>query len=82
VVLSPQANYTVGSIVTCYRNLMPTFVDRGVSRGQRGENPTAINLSSLDWNINNNNNHHHHLSGLVVRVIDYRPRALIRVSQK
>jgi hypothetical protein len=25
--------------------LVPTFVDRGVSRGQRGGSPTAVNLS-------------------------------------
>jgi hypothetical protein len=27
---------------------MPTFVDRGVSRGQRGGSPTVVNLSFLD----------------------------------
>jgi hypothetical protein len=27
---------------------MPTFVDRGVSRGQRGGSPAVINLSFLD----------------------------------
>jgi hypothetical protein len=27
---------------------MPTFADRGVSRGQHGGNPTAANLSFLD----------------------------------
>jgi hypothetical protein len=27
---------------------VPTFVDRGVSRGQRGGTPTAVNLSFLD----------------------------------
>jgi hypothetical protein len=26
-----------------------TFVDRGVSRGQRGGSPTVVNLSFLDW---------------------------------
>jgi hypothetical protein len=36
VALSPQANYTDGETATCRRNLVPTFVDRGVSRGQRG----------------------------------------------
>jgi hypothetical protein len=33
---------------TCWRNLMPTFVDRGVSRGQRGVSPTVVNLGFLD----------------------------------
>jgi hypothetical protein len=33
---------------TCRRNLVPTFVDRGVSRGQRGGSPTVVNLSFLD----------------------------------
>jgi hypothetical protein len=36
VALSPQANYTDWSTATCRRNLVPTFVDRGGSRGQRG----------------------------------------------
>jgi hypothetical protein len=34
------------SITTCWRNLMPTFADRGVSRGQRGGSPTVVNLFS------------------------------------
>jgi hypothetical protein len=38
VALSPRA--------TCRRNLMSTFVDRGVSRGQRGGSPTVVNLTS------------------------------------
>jgi hypothetical protein len=29
--------------------LVPTFVDRGVSRGQRGGSPTVVNLSFLHW---------------------------------
>jgi hypothetical protein len=29
---------------------VPTFVDRGVSRGQRGGSPTVVNLSFLDRN--------------------------------
>jgi hypothetical protein len=33
VALGPQANYTDCSTATCRRNLVPTFVDRGVSRG-------------------------------------------------
>jgi hypothetical protein len=48
VALSPQANYTEWSTVTFPRNLVPTFVDRGVSRGQRGGSPTVVNLSFLD----------------------------------
>jgi hypothetical protein len=36
VALSPKANYTDWSTATCRRNLVPTFVDREVSRGQRG----------------------------------------------
>jgi hypothetical protein len=46
--LSPQANYTDWSTATCRRNLVPTFVERGVSRGQRGGSPTVVNLSFLD----------------------------------
>jgi hypothetical protein len=50
VAFSPQANYTDWATATCPRNLVPTFVDRGVSRGQRGRSPTVINLSFLDRN--------------------------------
>jgi hypothetical protein len=48
VALSQRANYTDWSTTTCRRNLVPTFVDRGVSRGQRGGSPTVVNLSFLD----------------------------------
>jgi hypothetical protein len=48
VALSSQANYTDWAIATCRRNLVPTFVDRGVSRCQRGGSPTVVNLSFLD----------------------------------
>jgi hypothetical protein len=33
---------------TCRRNLVPTFVDTWVSRGERGGSPTAVNVSFLD----------------------------------
>jgi hypothetical protein len=36
VALSPRANYTDEATATYRRNLVPTFVDRGVSHGQRG----------------------------------------------
>jgi hypothetical protein len=42
--LSPQVNYTDRATATCRRNLVPTFVDREVSRGQCGGSPTAVNL--------------------------------------
>jgi hypothetical protein len=48
VAFSPQANYTDWATATGRRILVPTFVDRMVSRGQRGGTPTAVNLSSLD----------------------------------
>jgi hypothetical protein len=48
VAFSPQANYTDWATGTCWQNLVPTFVARGVSRGQRGRPPTVINLSFLD----------------------------------
>jgi hypothetical protein len=48
VAFSPQANYTNWATATGRRNLVPTFVDRGVSRGQRGGSPTVVNLSFLD----------------------------------
>jgi hypothetical protein len=47
---SPQANYTDWATATCWRNLVPTFADRGVSRGQRGGSPTVVNLGFLDRN--------------------------------
>jgi hypothetical protein len=49
VAFSPQANYTDWATATYWRNLVPTLVDRGVSRGQHGGSPTAVNLSFLDW---------------------------------
>jgi hypothetical protein len=48
VALSPRANYTDWATATCRRNLVSTFVDRGVSRGQRGGSPAVVNLSFLD----------------------------------
>jgi hypothetical protein len=48
VALSPQANYTDWATATYRRNLVPTFVDSGVSRGQRGRSPTVVNLRFLD----------------------------------
>jgi hypothetical protein len=48
VAFSPQANYTDWATATCRRNLVPTFMDRGVSHGQRGGSPTIVNLSFLD----------------------------------
>jgi hypothetical protein len=48
VALSPQANYTDWATSTCRWNLLPTLVDRGVSRGQCGGTPTVFNLSFLD----------------------------------
>jgi hypothetical protein len=48
VAFSPQANYTDWATATCWRNLVLTFADRGVSRGQRGVSPTVVNLSFLD----------------------------------
>jgi hypothetical protein len=45
---SPQANYTDWATANCWRNLVPTFVDRCVSHGQRGGTPEAVNLSFLD----------------------------------
>jgi hypothetical protein len=44
VAISLQANYTDWATATCQRNLVPTFVDRGVSRGQHGRFPTVVNL--------------------------------------
>jgi hypothetical protein len=45
--LSPQANYSHWATATCLRNLVPTFMDGGVLRGQRGGSPTVVNLCFL-----------------------------------
>jgi hypothetical protein len=47
VALSPRANYTDWATATCRQSLVPTFVDRGMSRGQRGGSLTVLNLSFL-----------------------------------
>jgi hypothetical protein len=49
VALSRQANYTDWATAICRRNLVPTFVDRGLPRGQLGGSPTVVNLNFLDW---------------------------------
>jgi hypothetical protein len=49
VALSLQVNYTDWATATCQRNLVPTSVDRGVSRGQRSGSPMVVYLSFLDW---------------------------------
>jgi hypothetical protein len=46
--LSPQVNYTDWATGTCRRNLMPTFADRGLSRGLCSGSPTVVNLSFVD----------------------------------
>jgi hypothetical protein len=48
VAFSPQANYTDWATATCWRNLVPTFADRRVSRGRCGGSLTVVNLSFLD----------------------------------
>jgi hypothetical protein len=50
VAFSAQANYTDWATATCWRNLVPTFADRGMSRDQRGGSRTVVNLSFLDRN--------------------------------
>jgi hypothetical protein len=48
VAFSPRENYTDWATATCRQNLVPTFLDRMVSRGQRGGSPTVVNPSFLD----------------------------------
>jgi hypothetical protein len=50
VAFSPQANYIDWATATGRRILVPTFADRGVSRGQRVGSRTVVNLSFLDRN--------------------------------
>jgi hypothetical protein len=42
--LSQQAKYTDWSTAIYQRDLVPTFADRRVSRGQRGGSPAVVNL--------------------------------------
>jgi hypothetical protein len=49
VAFSPQANSTDLGTATCWRNLVPNFADRWVSRGQHSGSPTVVNLSCLVW---------------------------------
>jgi hypothetical protein len=49
VAFSQQTNYTDSATATSWRNLVPTFADRGVSRVQRGGSPTVVNLGFIDW---------------------------------
>jgi hypothetical protein len=49
-VLSLQANYTDWATATCWRNLVPTFEDGGVSHGQRSGSPMVFNhLTLRSW---------------------------------
>jgi hypothetical protein len=48
VARSLRENYTDWTTTTFWRNLVPTFVDRGVWRGQHGGSLTVVNLSFLD----------------------------------
>jgi hypothetical protein len=50
VTLIPQTNSTDWATVTCQRNLVPTFVDRGGVACSARRIPTAVNLSFLDQN--------------------------------
>jgi hypothetical protein len=52
--LSPRANCTDWATATYRRNLVPIFVDRGMSRGQRGGPTTAIYIISKINYIQNN----------------------------
>jgi hypothetical protein len=45
--------------VPCRRNLVPAFVDRRVSRGQRGGSPTVVNISFLDRSRDFSLKYHH-----------------------
>jgi hypothetical protein len=47
---SLQANNTDWATATGLLILVPTFLEGGVSRGQRDETPTAVNLSFLEQN--------------------------------
>jgi hypothetical protein len=48
VALNQRTNYTDWATATCSWNLVPTFVDRRVLRGQRGGSLTVVILSFLN----------------------------------
>jgi hypothetical protein len=48
---NPQAKYADWTTAAGRQILMPTFVNRRVSRGQRGGSHTAVNLSFLDRSL-------------------------------
>jgi hypothetical protein len=48
VAFSPKESYTDWATATGRWILVPTFVECGISRGQRGRTPTAVNLNFLD----------------------------------
>jgi hypothetical protein len=48
VAFSPQANYIDRATAITWRNLVATFADTEVSRGQRGGSRTVVNVSFLD----------------------------------
>jgi hypothetical protein len=69
VAFNSQRNYTDCATATCWRNLVPTFADRGVSRGQRGGSPRlefVLLLFNNSYNNNNNNNNNNALSAFHV----------------
>jgi hypothetical protein len=49
VAFGPQTKYTNLQTADGQWILVPAFVDRWVSHGQRGGHPTAVNLIFLDW---------------------------------
>jgi hypothetical protein len=67
VALSPRANYTDWATATCRRNLVSTFVDRGVSRGQRGQVTTTefkSHIFSVSFFLPNIANNRHSIGPL------------------
>jgi hypothetical protein len=42
VAFSSRANYTNWATGICWRNLVQTFADKGVLRGQRGRSPRSL----------------------------------------
>jgi hypothetical protein len=45
--LSPQENYINWATAICWQNLVPTSMDRGLTRGQRGGSPMVITFDCL-----------------------------------
>jgi hypothetical protein len=73
VAFSLQANYTDWATATCWRNLVPTFADRGVSRVRATDPPRSlISVSCTGAAIFLEKNYNLARGGVVVELLCYK----------